>query len=78
MEYDSTLFVRLLPPAPAAFFGTFAAFLPPVADGVLAILIALVRLWRYTCFQFDQISNHRKKEITFDLFFSKKMFQFFR
>ena len=36
VEYDSTLFVRLLPPAPAAFLGTFAAFLP-ATDGVLAI-----------------------------------------
>ena len=30
--------MRLLPPAPAAFFGTFAAFFPPVADGVFAIV----------------------------------------
>ena len=36
--------MRLLPPAPAAFFGTFAAFLPPVADGVLAILIFFMLL----------------------------------
>ena len=41
MEYDSTLLVRLLPPAPAAFLaGTFAAFLPTA--GVLAILNELV------------------------------------
>ena len=38
MEYDSTLFVRLLPPAPAAFLaGTLAAFFPTA--GVLAILL---------------------------------------
>ena len=39
--------MRLLPPAPAAFFGTFAAFLPPVADGVLAILKLFTLLISY-------------------------------
>ena len=38
VEYDSILFVRLLPPVPAAFLaGTFAAFFPTA--GVLAILL---------------------------------------
>ena len=46
VEYDSTLFVRLLPPAPAAFLGTFAAFLP-ATDGVLAILRVGDMLNRY-------------------------------
>ena len=36
VEYDSILFVRLFPPAPAAFFGTFAAFLPTA--GAFAIV----------------------------------------